>query len=280
MLNVILYGKLKGLTMFSMLNIELTTKCNKSCSFCFSAKQRGKNGYQSGDMDYNLLIDIIRQFKGNVIQFHRDGEPLLYKRFKDLSAYLWAYQEIFPVTNIVTNGKLLYEKRHELVNSFTTITVSVFEDDKKQFETITNFVGYNYRRYRLNYPIVYIKFLEDYYNPDFEKMGLKVLRRAIHNEIQKDIDESVSEIGICLDFLNKPSITWQGDLLICNRYDPNRIGKIGDVNKQSLKEIWDSDIRHEWLEYHKKGQRDKIPLCKDCNYWGIPKGGDNNASKK
>jgi radical SAM protein with 4Fe4S-binding SPASM domain len=81
------------------------------------------------------------------------------------------------------------------------------------------------------------------------------------------------EIGICLDFLNKPSISWDGYFYICNRYDPDGEGIIGDCNTESLEEIWNSVLRNTWLEYHKRGQRDFIDLCSTCTFWGLPTNG-------
>jgi hypothetical protein len=52
------------------------------------------------------------------------------------------------------------------------------------------------------------------------------------------------------------------------------LGIIGDVNKQSLEEIWNSPKRMEWLYYHKEGKREKIPLCSYCHFWGVPTGKD------
>ena len=45
--------------------------------------------------------------------------------------------------------------------------------------------------------------------------------------------------------------------------------KWSDVSSEKLEEIWNSSKRLEWLEYHKQGRRDKIPLCSKCEYWGI-----------
>ncbi len=256
--------------MFDWISIELTSKCNKKCFMCGRSAVRDK--MELGDMDFGLFKHIINQYHGSILQFSRDGEPLLYKHFEDLSNYMWYKQESKLVSNIVTNGILLNEMKHLIYDSFTTITVSVIENDVEQMENIIKF--YNYISHPN--PIVYIKFLGDYYNPEFEKLGFKTMRRVIHNpqgdwDYQGQGKELIPEVGVCMDFLNKPSINWKGEFFICNRFDPDKKGKIGDVTKQSLKEIWDSDIRNEWLEYHKKGRRDKIPLCKDCQFWGIPR---------
>ena len=248
--------------MFEYLNIELTTRCNKSCHFCGRAAARKAGTLELGDMDIKLFEHILSQYHGAIIQFHRDGEPLLYP-------YLWKVgymcRSSSKVTNIVTNGILLYERRQEVME-FDTVCVSVIEDDSQQFEQVKRFVE------AVNMPVI-IKFLGDYYNPEFEKLGLKTTRRAIHQPLadnQYQRPSVIPELGICLDFLMKPSINWKGQFSICNRYDSSGHGIIGDCTKQSIKSIWHSEKRIEYLAWHRQGRRENIPMCKNCEFYGVP----------
>jgi len=218
-----------------------------------------------GDMDLKLYKHIINQHEGDIIQFNRDGETLLYPHLRE------AIKDCNKVINIVTNGILLWEKRWDIIEA-TTITVSVIEDDKEQYDTIKRFVD-NVAN-TINTP-VFIKYLGNYYNPNYELLGLKTMRRRIHapgGDWDYDSNnELIPELGICLDFLMKPSVDWQGRMYICNRYDPEGRGIIGDTTKQSLKEIWNSDLRKEWLAQHMLDKRENIPLCSTCKFWGIPR---------
>jgi radical SAM protein with 4Fe4S-binding SPASM domain len=78
------------------------------------------------------------------------------------------------------------------------------------------------------------------------------------------------EIGICLEFLNHMSIDRDGIVSICVRFDPKKLGVIGDANKESLSEIWNGRKRMEWLKLHTLGDRNMVPLCQTCEFWGIP----------
>ena len=201
---------------------------------------------------------------GNIIQFNRDGEALLYDKLVEVGK---ATEHL--MTNIVTNGQLLWERRKELLR-FKTITVSVIKNNFDQFENVRKFVEWTKK------PQVSIKFLGSYHNPDYEALGLKTLRRVIHNP-KGDWDYKtrhkplVPELGVCLDFLIKPSIDWRGRMFICNRYDPECRGMIGDVTKNNIRSIWTGALRTQWLEYHLTGKREKIPICKTCEFWGIPR---------
>lgn len=264
MSNVILLNRRGDGIMFQYLNIELTTHCNKSCWFCGRAKARQEGTLELGYMDIRLFKEILMQFTGDIIQLHKDGEPLLYP---DLWKVGYLCRKEGKISNIVTNGKLLWEKRRELME-FDTICVSVIEDDIEQIENIKRF------RTFCDIPIL-IKFLGDYHNPLFEEMGLPVTRRAIHHPIfDKGYEKPpvIPELLVCWDFLMKPSVNWKGDFSICNRYDPEGLGVLGNFNKTSLYDLWYSEKRKEWLEYHKQFNRHKAPLCATCQFWGCPVG--------
>jgi hypothetical protein len=214
-----------------------------------------------GYMDLKLFSHILLQYDGDIVQFNKDGEPLMYPLLYDIGRLCGR-----RVTNIVTNGKLLWEKRAELLY-FTTITVSVIEDDPEQFEIVKKFSEAG------NVPIL-IKFLGNYDNLEYAKLGLRTTRRSIHNPQgdtgYKQVCPVIPEAYVCIDFLTKPSINWKGEMFICNRYDPEKKGMIGDATKETLQGIWNSPKRQEWLQLHKQCLRDEIPLCKTCEYWGYP----------
>ena len=247
------------------LTTELTSRCNANCYFCGRAKARLENTMTLGDMDINLFKRIIEQFKGSIVQFSRDGEPLLYGN-------LWTIGQLCKpfVTNIVTNGILLYDIKGALKDNFTSVTVSVYEEDAEQFETVKKFKEH----IGSSNPLIYIKFLGDYYNYEYAKLGLKTLTRSIHNP-QQDTDylqsvPPIPEVGVCLDLLYKPSIDWQGNMYICNRIDPEGKGRLGNLNESTLNDLWNGEKRRDWLNSHLKGKREDVPLCSKCTYWGIP----------
>jgi radical SAM protein with 4Fe4S-binding SPASM domain len=80
------------------------------------------------------------------------------------------------------------------------------------------------------------------------------------------------EIGICLDFLNHMVIDRFGKVSTCVRFDPLRKGVVGDANEEALVDIWNSQKRMKWMEYQIEGKREKIPLCRYCEFWGVPTG--------
>ena len=82
----------------------------------------------------------------------------------------------------------------------------------------------------------------------------------------------VPEHGFCLEMLSHPAINRFGDVSTCVRFDPNREAVIGNLNEQTLEEIWNGEKRKKWLELHINGKRNQVPLCSKCEFWGIPRG--------
>jgi hypothetical protein len=35
-----------------------------------------------------------------------------------------------------------------------------------------------------------------------------------------------------------------------------------------------------WMEHHRQGRRDKVPLCSYCHFWGVPTGAAKKEQRK
>jgi radical SAM protein with 4Fe4S-binding SPASM domain len=109
----------------------------------------------------------------------------------------------------------------------------------------------------------------------YEKLGVPITNRALHNKNGSfgyvRAEPIVPEIQVCLEFLSRPTVDWRGRVFQCNRLDTKDEGLIGDLNYQSLDEIWNGPIRQGMLKAHLDGERGKANnLCSGCRYWGIP----------
>jgi MoaA/NifB/PqqE/SkfB family radical SAM enzyme len=261
-------GNLNGLC---NLNIELTNRCNKNCWIC--GRRKSEREYPDlalkyGDMDYYLLKEIAKQVPEEiVVQLHNNGEPLLYSRFGEAV-------KLFNknITNIVTNGKLLVKKADEIINNLDTLSISIFENDSEadeQFPVIKEFLELKGD----DKPFTSLRLIGNVVRSRYEDLGAMIITRTLHNPMGSfdyRREPTIPEIGVCLDFLNHLAINVEGDASICVRYDPKRLGVIGNLKDKSLEEIWNSPLRLKWLNMHKKGLRKNIPLCSYCKYWGVP----------
>ncbi|MFA5099314.1 MAG: radical SAM/SPASM domain-containing protein [Candidatus Omnitrophota bacterium] len=254
------------------INVELTSRCNKKCWIC--GRRKADKDYPQlaikyGDMDFELVGKIASQLPPNiVVQFHRDGEALLYPRFGE-AVSLFGRQ----IKNIVTNGKLIVEKASEIIDNLDTLSISVFEGDDEageQYELIKEFLRIKGGRK----PYTSLRLIGNVDRSRYEDLNALIITRVLHAQMgsfdYRKKEPTIPEVGICWDFLHHLCVNREGKVSICVRFDPQGLGIIGDANKQRLADIWNSPLRMEWLEYHKAGKREKIPLCSYCHFWGVP----------
>ena len=223
-----------------------------------------------GDMDFELVGKIAEQLpEGIVVQFHNNGEPLLYPRFGEA---VKLFKEQIKCTD--TNAKLLVEKADEVIDNLDTLTVSVIENDPeadKQYEIVKKFLEIKKNRK----PLMVYRCLGSVDIERWEKLEGVIAKRILHNPLGSFKYQklpAVPEIGICLEILNHMAINRFGKVSICVRFDPKGLGVLGDANIEPIADIWNSPRRREWKQYHIEGKRDKIALCSYCHYWGVPTG--------
>lgn len=290
-------------------NVELTSRCNKSCWMCGRRKQ--ERDYPElcnwGDMDFELVKSIAKQLpEGIVIQFHNNGESLLYPQFGE-AVKLFKNQ----IKCVDTNGKLLLKKADEIIDNLDTLTISVIENDPEgdeQYEIVEKFLKVKGNRkpfmiYRLlgnvsKRPLTKREKKEiNKYSPSItrHKFGsiLKnsiylierkqrwyklpgiVATRILHSPMgsfnyEKKV--TIPEIGICLEALNHLVINRDGTVSLCVRFDPLKELVIGDANKEKLIDIWNGKKRLSILKKHIEGKRNELPFCSKCEFWGCPTG--------
>ena len=174
-----------------------------------------------------------------------------------------------------TQGKNLDKGAEDIIGNCTSLTVSMFKGDpdgQLQFDVVRQFLALKGDKR----PITNIKVVGELpIDRDVHSLGIPVIRRVLHNPDGNyhyaQRNPVIPEHGICLDFLSHPSVDWRGRLFICNRLDPADGGLLGDLNTESLDDLWNSPKRLEWLEAHKRGRRDQAsPLCKGCLFYGVP----------
>lgn len=257
----------------AQLNIELTSKCDKThpCAFC-GHQDAAVNPITYGDMDYGLLQFIRLQVQpGIVISLHRDGEPTAYPGLREALNLFGGF-----TVSLVTHGLSLASRAEDIIERCTTVTVSVFrgdQDTQEQLDSLRSFLKAKGDRA----PQVQIKIVGDL-SPEelapYEALGVRIIRRLIHIPISNakyaHRNPTVPEVGVCLDALHRPTIDWRGDVFLCNRLDADRHGYLGSLVHDSLDNIWNGPTRMAMVEAHKAGRRDLAnPLCATCLHWGV-----------
>ena len=222
-------------------------------------------------MDMDLLCDIADQVpSGIVVQYHWNGEPLLFPYLAD--AFGMFEQNIRCLD---TNAKLINERAYEIIGNLETITVSVIEKDpeaESQFEEVCQFL----EKKGDEKPFMVYRLLGEVEKPErWEALPGVVARRILHKpEGSFGYEKAVTipETGICQDLLSHLAIDRFGNVSPCVRFDPHGAVILGNLESESLESIWNGDMRYQMIEDHIAQRRDRWPICSTCHYWGIPKG--------
>jgi radical SAM protein with 4Fe4S-binding SPASM domain len=189
--------------------------------------------------------------------------------------------DLFPnhITSIVTNGRKLSERAYQIIGKCTSVCVSIMEGDEDIEDNVQWILEDFLDKKGNDRPHnILIKLVGELNQYPFIKYKVKIIRRDLHkpegswNYHKKP--PVIPESGICYDLLHKPSINWKGHFYICNRFSPDGEGMIGDLNKDSLENIWNGVVRKSYIDSHKVGNRN-LPLCEKCEYYGIIAGGES-----
>jgi radical SAM protein with 4Fe4S-binding SPASM domain len=83
---------------------------------------------------------------------------------------------------------------------------------------------------------------------------------------------TIPEVGFCQDLFTHLVIDRFGDVYPCVRFDYKKINKLGNIQKNTLEELWNSEKRQNLLKEHIKGNRNSSELCSKCHFYGVPRG--------
>lgn len=253
----------------SVVNLELTSRCNKNCWMCGRRKLEKLKKTDWGDIDFKLVKSIAKQLpEGILIHFHSNGEPLLYPRFGEA---IKMFKNQIKTTD--TNGKLLLDKICEVINNLDTLTISVIEDDPEgdeQYEIVKKFLEIKGDKK----PFMIYRLLGEINEKErwYDLPGI-VCTRILHNPMGSfDYTKKVTipEHGICLDLLTHLVIDRYGDCYPCVRFNPNKYNKLGNIEYSKLIDIWNHPLRKYFVEEHIKGNRNCSDLCSECDFYGVP----------
>lgn len=280
---------------FRKIYIEITNICNLKCSFCPEGKR--KKEYMSIE-NFNKIINKVKNYT-DLIALHVKGEPLLHPSLNEI---LKICEKENIKVNITTNGTLLNKVEDILIknNSVRQINISIHSINKNENNELYNTNTYmkeilksvkkitensniiiSYRLWNLenieendeNYEI--LKILEKEYkqNDLINKMKNQNFIELKENIfINQDIEfkwpnidaEIISEEGRCMGLKHQIGILADGDVIPCC-LDQNGDIKLGNILKQDLKEILNSNLAQEII---KGFNENKIihNLCRRCGY--------------
>lgn len=228
--------------MFHTTNIETYGYCNRQCSFCFNAPRfkKRKQGIMPEWLWNKLIDDLVDMDYTGRIGPYLYGEPLMDKRLPELIGY--ASERLEGAIVIATNGDFLTAQLLEklIKNGLTYLLVTEYDEELSP-EILCLKANYpEYIRYR-HYSQV---------NDFIDRAGKIFGNKTIYHEP-------------CLRQAKQLAINWEGKVLLCccDYYGEHMFG---NVNTQSLKEIWNSKKFKKVRNWLNRGQREKVNICKYC----------------
>lgn len=275
--------------------LDITNVCNLECIHCPHRKIKKRLGYKPTFLKWGLYTKIVDEVSKNKILLFRhasDGESLLHPRFLDMIAY--AKEHGIKPLNLTTNGLSLDEKTAKalLKLGIDIIDVSLDAFTKKTYEKIRRGSNYNrvlcnvhnflYWREKINPQTKFmvsivdqpaargeIKAFVDYWEPLVDR----VLVRRFHSvagllKKKGTIGEKSGAVKRwpCPQLWKRVTITEEGLIRFCAEDWYNKTA-IGDIRKQSIREVWQGKEYRRLRKIHLTGEYSAIPICSKCNDW-------------
>ncbi len=268
-----------------MLTIESTAKCNLSCPMC----PRQRFYFPPRDMDFEVFRKIIDE-SADTLEFavpYGVGEPLLNPGIFDMIAY--CTKRGVP-TGISTNGTVLTEEySRRLIEAGLSYITFAFEGARREtFETYRR--GADFDEVRRNI-LAFLRVKKAMQSPIFcavQMVALKENRREGRAlvrmwkldgvdavRIKKD-EVHIEGSAIPGDSLSRPPRRhpcyqlWRGPMYIhydgtvfpcCYTYPE---GALGNVKRQTMREIWNSERIVRMREAHIRGDLADLEACRNC----------------
>ncbi len=263
-------------------SIEITTHCNLACIMC----PRQLINRPLEEMKFPLFKKIIKEMKGSaeLIYLHGLGEPLLCAHFFKFLKYAKSQK---LAVGISTNATLLNPKKSKklLDLGIDYIIFAIDAATKKTYEKIR--VGGDFVKVKKNVQD-FLKMKKTRKNPPFIVIQFITMKENQHeaNLFLKDWRHSgadVVRVKPVVDFFSKKkpkktilssrcfypyrmiNIYFDGTVVPCC-VDNFSDHVLGNIQEQSLKEIWNSPQAQLLRRQLNAGKRKEITLCRQCHY--------------
>lgn len=279
------------------ITVELTNRCNVSCTFC----PRQTTNMEIGDMDFELYKRIIdeaaKHLPVKLVVFFR-GESLLYDKLEE--AILYAKNKGLGPIQLSSNALILNEEVADMLIrskvdfisfSLDTLNAEIYKESRLQGDlakSIHNVVAFSEKCKKrrkenkfspqlqvstIEIP-VYMEGQQEFIS--FWKKHVDIVRVYYeHDDKGHFVDEKVrkmllddSERKPCRKVFTDFLIYWNGKVALCN-YDWAEKSFKQDLNEYSISEIWNSEEFENIREMHKTGIFETGMQCADCHHWKI-----------
>lgn len=290
--------------------IDASSACNFKCQGCHQSLDNnlGDLGMLKWE-DATRIIDQCVELGVPSLSFTQVGEPGLNKALPEMVRY--AHKRGILETRVVSNaqsphGNMLVQLAaaglHRLIISLDGLSPGSFEKYRRGsdfyliMQNVFELLQWKRKRMRLEntvyvFPILRIQCVRTTYNESEIDAFVKFWSGMIGVDDVRISDITNREYG-----KSEVSTIWAGDQVSTGRtlcpqprarlvftdkadvalpccHDWRKSYALGDIRKQSLLEIWNSEKLKELRKAHVEGRHDEIPMCKGCgekasHVWG------------
>lgn len=252
------------------INIESSTYCNAKCTFC----PRSDMTRRGGEMSDELFHKIIKEGKEMGVTTYYpflNGEPFMFPR-------IWEWLDYMEKEGVTVNlhsnmelcdvDRLLKYKNIGYVNcSLNAINEDTYNKVMRgpDFKNVKKNIDDLLKKAKFKVQVSFVMSEENIGDlAEFQKKYGKKTTASFANWTG-DKESKYGKKGKrkpCQTIFQHMYILWDGRVIpCCMDYDGKQI--MGDANKQSLQEIWESS---KWFrDKHKRYEFD-APICENCNY--------------
>ncbi|MGR3173235.1 MAG: radical SAM/SPASM domain-containing protein [Candidatus Scalindua sp.] len=239
--------------------IETISFCNNDCSFCPASKKAGKKdpGHKMTIETFEKIIDQLHDvhFSGT-FALYCNNEPLLDPRIPDFVKRL---REEFSSSKIeiITNGFRLNTKLANMLfeSGLSTLTINHYDNRLQLSERLKKFTRESTDMWYQHKVQIYLRLKDEVLS-----------NRSGDADNAKAIDKFLP-LWCSLPF-EQLYLNYEGDVILCCSDVLWKV-MLGNINNNTIKEIWYNQQFTETRKALLKGRRDKIEACKRCDFLGI-----------
>ena len=263
--------------------IENTNLCNAYCTICPREKlTRGR-----GTMGLSLYKRIVKELaEGGTKELHLQGygEPFVDREI--VEKIRLAKEAGIPYTFMVTNASFLNEEtsRELLASGLDKLKISFYGLNKTEYESVHR--GLNFEEVKGNVerllllkkklkrktPVISLKYIGSFrrFFSFILEWGFRarVSYARLHNYGygRRFNNPKKNRKNRACPIVARPimQVLWDGTVVPCC-YDFDGRIFLGDLSRQSVKDIWNGERYRSFREIHGKRDYEKIPTCFNCD---------------
>ncbi len=268
--------------------IEPVSTCNLRCPFCFQTDTTFTKKPFMGVIDFDLfkkVVDEADEIGVGAITLASRGEPTLHKQFNEMLDYLETKKNIFEI-KINTNATFLDDKVcHSILrNKITQVVISADHYQKEEYERLrknSNFekilknVDRLFTIRKLQYPNsiteIRVSGIDNDKNLNREKFKNFWIKRSDHvtasfplerwNTYENEIHDDITDP--CENLWDRMYVWFDGKVNPCDA-DYKSLLSFGNLNQDSIKDIWNNKKIKDLREEHLNNERLKTSPCDRC----------------